>query len=229
MNRQRISTALAAVLLAGGLGVVQPVLAHGQGHGMGPNAYGMMGGQSMAPPCLAMMGQGGQGMMGPGHGMMGHGGQGMMGPGHGMMGPGGQGMMGPGMGMMGQGGQGMMGPGYGMMGPGGQGMMGPGMGTMGQGGQGMMGPGMGMMGPGGQGMPGAGAQSRGYLDRDLSEDDVSAILAHRLTHQGNPRLRVGKVEARDDDTFVADIETVDGSLVERYLVDRHTGVMQRGQ
>jgi len=133
------------------------------------------------------------------------------------------------MGTMGQGGQGMMGPGYGMMGPGGQGMMGPGMGTMGQGGQGMMGPGMGMMGPGGQGMPGAGAQSRGYLDRDLSEDDVSAILAHRLTHQGNPRLRVGKVEARDDDTFVADIETVDGSLVERYLVDRHTRVMQRRQ
>ena len=26
-----------------------------------------------------------------------------------------------------------------------------------------------------------------------------------------------------------EVETVDGSLVERYLVDRHTGVMQRGQ
>ena len=52
-------------------------------------------------------------------------------------------------------------------------------------------------------------------------------MEHRLEHYGNDRLRVGKVEQRDDDVIVVDVETVDGSLVERYLVDRHTGRMQR--
>jgi hypothetical protein len=100
--------------------------------------------------------------------------------------------------------------------------MGPGM--MGQGmGPGMMGQGM---GPGamGQGMgPGA------YLEQDLTADQVKTILEHRLQHYGNHRLRVGKVEAQDDDSIIAEIETVDGSLVEQFLVDRHTGQMQRPQ
>ena len=58
-------------------------------------------------------------------------------------------------------------------------MMGPGM--MDQG----MGPGM-MMGPGG--MP--------ALRTDLSVDDVSHMLEHQLSWQGNTNLKVGKVEER---------------------------------
>ena len=84
----------------------------------------------------------------------------------------------------------------------------------------MMGMGHGMMGLGSDGE---------YLDRDLSTDDVKAILEHRLFHHGNHRLRVGAVSANDDDTIVAEVETVDGSLVERFAVDRHTGRMQRVQ
>jgi hypothetical protein len=75
--------------------------------------------------------------------------------------------------------------------------------------------------------PGRGGS--GTLDRDLSVDDVKAILEHRLSHQGNARLRAGKVEAKDGDTVVAEVETVDGSLVDRFEVDVHTGRMQRIQ
>ncbi|QRG26792.1 hypothetical protein [Halomonas binhaiensis] len=183
----------------------------GQGM-MGPG----MGGQGMMGP-----GMGGQGMMGPGMG-----GQGMMGPGmggQGMMGPGmgGQGMMGPGMG-----GQGMMGPGMGgqgMMGPGmgGQGMMGPGMG-----GQGMMGPGM-MMGPnmGGQ----EGYHGRMVAPQALTVDDVRTMFESHLEWQGNPRLKLGDVEEKDENTIVADIVTVDDSLVQRLEVDRNTGWIKRAQ
>jgi hypothetical protein len=137
-------------------------------------------------------------------GMMG---RGMMGPG--MMGPGmmGQGMMGPGM--MGQG---MMGPG--MMG---QGMMGPGM--MGQG---MMG--HGMMGPG---MMGLGFGHRVVPQQHLSTDDVRHFFEHRLERHGNERLTLGEVTQADDDTIVVEITTVDGSLVQRLEVDRHTGQMKQ--
>jgi len=180
----------------------------------------LVGGAAVAQPVLAHgtgygqgHGHGGAGMHGPcggQQGMMGHG-MGMMGYGTGMMGPG---TMGPGMmspGMMGQG-QGATRPG--MMGQG-QGAMGPG--TMGRGG-GMMSPGLG----------GSGYQG-GYRDRDLTVEEVRGTFEHRLEHHGNERLRVGAVEARDDDVIVADIETVDGSLVERYAVDRHSGRMQRAQ
>ncbi len=175
-------------------------------------AVGLFGGGALAheswghgadygPGCGMMMGPGmmGPGMMGPG--MMG---PGMMGPG--MMGPG---MMGPGMmgpGMMGQQ------PGPGMMGPGIMGQQpGPGMGP------GMMGQGPGFgMGPGGSFvMP---------LARDLSADEVRHMLEHRLAWHGNERLKIGTVEEKDADTIVAEIVTVDGSLVQRLEVDRHTGV-----
>ncbi|MEX2009469.1 MAG: hypothetical protein WEC41_04695 [Dongiaceae bacterium] len=130
---------------------------------------------------------------------------------------------GPGCGMMM--GPGMMGPG--MMGPGmmGPGMMGPGMtgpGMMGQ----QPGPGMGpgMMGQGpGFGM-GPGGSFVMPLARDLSADEVRHMLEHRLAWHGNERLKIGTVEEKDADTIVAEIVTVDGSLVQRLEVDRHTGV-----
>jgi hypothetical protein len=118
-------------------------------------------------------------------------------------------MMGPGYYGMGPG---MMGPGYGM----GPGMMGPGMMGPGYG----MGPGM-MYGPGYQG-PGYGGQGQ---QLDLSTDDVRSYFERQLAAGGNKRLKVGKVEALDDNTIQAQIETVDGSLVATYKVDRHTGAI----
>jgi hypothetical protein len=61
------------------------------------------------------------------------------------------------------------------------------------------------------------------LAKDLSTDEVKHMLENRLEWQGNDRLKIGKVEEKDKDTIVADIVTVDGSLVQRLAVDRHTG------
>ncbi len=115
------------------------------------------------------------------------------------MATGSQSMMGPGMG------QGMMGHGSG------QGMMGPGMG------QGMMGPDT--MGPG-HGM-------RVVSKADISTDDVRHFLEDHLAMHGNERLKVGEVTEADDDSIVADIVTLEDSLVQRFKVDRHSGRMQR--
>jgi hypothetical protein len=129
---------------------------------------------------------------------------------------------------MGMTGPGMMAPGMadqGMMVP--QGMMPPGMGTQGMMGPGIMGPGtggQGMMGPGFGKGPGLGSQV--VPSKDLTADDVRHFLDHRLEMHGNKRLKVGEVKEADDDKIVADITTVDGSLVQRLEVNRHTGKMQ---
>lgn len=139
------------------------------------------------------------------------------GPGHG--GPG----YGPGYGMMGGG---MMGPDFGM-GPGRGYGMGPGQGYG-------MGPGASygcMMGPGrhhgfghGAGFGfGPCAQAAAADGEAVDVDDVTARMEHWLSMQGNDRLKLGKVEAVDDDTITAEIVTVDGSLVQKLTVDRHTG------
>ena len=86
--------------------------------------------------------------------------------------------------------------------------------TDGTGGQGMMAPGFGR---------GLGLGGRVVPSRDLTADDVRHFLDHRLEMHGNKRLKVGEVREADDDNIVADITTVDGSLVERIEVDRHTG------
>ena len=124
---------------------------------------------------------------------------------------------------------GMMGEGMApdMMGQGvGPGMMGQGMGP------GMMGQGMepGMMGQGmGSGMGGwSRLEGRRVVPTmQLSTDDVRRFLERHLTALGNERLKVGNVEAMDDDTITADIVTVDDSLVESFEVDRHTGLIAR--
>jgi hypothetical protein len=145
-----------------------------------------------------------------------------------MSGPaGGRGMMGPGQGdtaqpsRKGRAGQAMGSGGMhsGMMG---SGMMGSGM--MGRGG--MMGHGMmggAMMGPGSYGAPDD--ADRVVPGKDLTVDDVRHFLDHRLEMGGNKRLKLGDVKAADDDRIIADITTVDGSLVERLEVDRHSGEM----
>jgi hypothetical protein len=96
---------------------------------------------------------------------------------------------------------------------------------MGMMGPGMMGPGMmgsGMMGQGRGGMMGMAAP----LAEDLSADGVRHMMEHRVARTGNPNLKVGEIVEQDDDTITADVVTQDGSLVRRFMVDRHTGMMR---
>ena len=132
------------------------------------------------------------------------------GHGPGIMGPG----MGHGYGMMGYG-RGM-GHGYGMMGHG-HGM------SQGHG----MGHGHGMMGRGGKSGCGPGAMGGSSVDKELGVEDVTKILEGRLAWRGNDRLKVGKVEEKDEKTIIAEIVTVDDSLVKRLEFDRRTGRHRR--
>lgn len=139
-----------------------------------------------------------------------------------------------GWGMMGGYGQGPTegyGPGPGGYGPGMMQGYGPGYGPHGPG---MMqgfgrGHGPGMMrgfGPGwGQGGPGAaGPGPQGNLN--LSTDQVKSNIERWLAWRGNPRLKVGDVKEKDADTIEANIVTKDNSLVQKFVVNRHTGFFQ---
>lgn len=103
------------------------------------------------------------------------------------------------------------------------GMMGHG--TMGSGmmGSGMMGYGMGHAAVGNWNCPFAAGDA---VDRNLSVDDVRAHLEQSLKRHDNTRLKVGDVTETDHNTIIADIVTVDDSLVQRMEVDRHTGSMR---
>ena len=61
------------------------------------------------------------------------------------------------------------------------------------------------------------------LDKPLTVDDVRANLEQNLERKGNDRLKVGKVEDKDDKTISAEIVTVDDSLVRRIEIDKATG------
>ncbi len=121
----------------------------------------------------------------------------------------------------GPGGQGSSG-GYGMH----SGHFGPGMtGGYGHGMQGyQMGPGMMGYGPGGQGdCP----FHQAALTEDLTVESVTKSLERWLSHMGNDRLKVGAGKAKDDKTIVAEIVTVDDSLVQRIEFGRKTGARRR--
>ncbi|NQV46707.1 MAG: hypothetical protein HQ504_02895 [Rhodospirillaceae bacterium] len=84
--------------------------------------------------------------------------------------------------------------------------------------------GNGMMGSGGYGHMSNYQQD---VDRNLSVDDVRKIVDGMLVMHGNDRLKAGKIEAVDDDTIVAEIVTVDDSLVRKVTFDRKTGSHHR--
>jgi len=108
------------------------------------------------------------------------------------------------------------GPGYGM----GPGMMGPGYGR----GPGMMGPGYGM-GPGMMG-PGHGYGPRYQQPRKpLEGKDAKEVLETYLKSTRNPNLKLGTIEDKGS-VFEVEIQTKDGSLVDRIAVDKHTGWMR---
>ena len=75
------------------------------------------------------------------------------------------------------------------------------------------------------GMPGGGYGIK--AGRELDVEAVRKVLTGRLAWTGNSRLKVGKVEEKDDDTVIAEIVTLDGSLVDRLAVHRRTGAMRR--
>ena len=58
---------------------------------------------------------------------------------------------------------------------------------------------------------------------------MRAKLERSLAWHGNKRVKLGEVTEADDDTIVAEIVTQDGSLVQRFKVDRHTGFMQQAE
>ncbi|VBB45480.1 conserved exported hypothetical protein [uncultured Desulfatiglans sp.] len=116
-------------------------------------------------------------------------------------------------------GPGMMGGGYGM-GPGmmrrGYGM-GPGMGP------GMMGPGYGY-GPQPQSQYGYGPQYQ-QPQKPLDKDQIKRQVEDYLRYTRNPNLKMGQITEKDD-TYEVDIETKDGSLADKVLVDKYTGQMR---
>jgi hypothetical protein len=62
---------------------------------------------------------------------------------------------------------------------------------------------------------------------NLSIDDVKSRVERWLVRQGNQRLKVGEVKEKDADTITADVVTKDNSLVQRFIVDRHTGFVRQ--
>jgi len=61
----------------------------------------------------------------------------------------------------------------------------------------------------------------------ITVERARAMLEGVLAWHGNPRLKLGTVEEQNEDTIVAEILTVDDSLVQRLAVDRATGTFRR--
>jgi hypothetical protein len=68
---------------------------------------------------------------------------------------------------------------------------------------------------------------QGNQSVNLSTDDVKNRMERWLNWRGNARLKVGEVKEKDADSFTADIVTKENSLVERFIVDRHSGFVRR--
>ncbi|MBL6959451.1 MAG: DUF5320 domain-containing protein [Rhodospirillales bacterium] len=106
---------------------------------------------------------------------------------------------------------------------------GPGNGPCTRAGKAGYGQGYGMRGHGKRGM----GQGRGQgfnapqLDKELTADAVKEFIEGRLAWRGNDRLKVGKVTEADDNKIIAEIVTVDDSLVWKVEVDRKTGQHRR--
>jgi hypothetical protein len=102
--------------------------------------------------------------------------------------------------------------------------MGPGM--MGRGyGYGM---GPGMMGPGygyGYGPQYRYGQQNPQLSKPLSENQAKQEVENYLSSTRNPNLKMGKIEDKGND-YQVNVETKDGSLVNKILVNKDTGWMR---
>lgn len=98
-------------------------------------------------------------------------------------------------------------------------------------GQGHMGQGHSMrhgMGSGSMQGKGPGSQNCDYgqnqtLETPLTIEDVRANFEQKLKWRGNDRLKIGSVTDKDDKTIVAEIVTIDNSLVRKVEIDKATG------
>ena len=70
---------------------------------------------------------------------------------------------------------------------------------------------------------------RRVTDRKLDALEVERILSGMLAWHGNKRLKIGKVEEKDDNTVTAEIQTVDNSLVTKLAVNRKTGAISHAE
>jgi hypothetical protein len=61
----------------------------------------------------------------------------------------------------------------------------------------------------------------------ITVERARAMLEGVLAWHGNPRLKLGTVEEQNEETIVAEILTVDDSLVQRLTIDRATGTFRR--
>jgi len=66
-------------------------------------------------------------------------------------------------------------------------------------------------------------------DGNVTVDEIKQLLTWQMQRRNNPNLKLGKVEAKDDATIVAEIVTKDDSLVSRIEVDRKTGFFRFAQ
>lgn len=118
------------------------------------------------------------------------------------------------------------------------GMMGQGMlggGTTGGGMMGMDGMPMGpMMMHGPQGRMGGQALGPGALygmphdaTAEMTPARVETFLSHLLERHGNLRLRIGEITEAEDGSIIAEIVTVDGSLVQRLAFNRYPGLFRQ--
>ena len=61
----------------------------------------------------------------------------------------------------------------------------------------------------------------------ITVERARTMLEGVLAWHGNPRLKLGTVEEQDEDTIIAEILTVDDSLVQKLAMDRTTGEIRR--
>ncbi len=61
----------------------------------------------------------------------------------------------------------------------------------------------------------------------LTVDQVREMMEQLLAWHRNPNLKVGEIAEQDENTIVAEIVTVEDSLVQRIEVSRHTGQMRQ--
>jgi hypothetical protein len=94
-----------------------------------------------------------------------------------------------------------------------------------------MGP-MTMHGP--QGQMGGAALGHGALygmphgaTTEMTPARVEAFLLHILERHNNPRLRIGEITESEDGSIIAEIVTVDGSLVQRLSFNRYPGLFRQ--
>lgn len=86
------------------------------------------------------------------------------------------------------------------------------------------------VGSGMPGMPGAGAMLLGAMGpafEEMTPERVRSFLERELRVYGNPRLTLGDIATAEDGSIVAEIVTVDGSLVQKLAFNRYPGLFRQ--